>query len=230
MRKGSRSTTVGCSIGDSPEIFRRDTATIITSPDSMKIQFPIANLTACLAVLAAGGQGAERHADGSQAESIPQQYVAWARTHAHELALDGASLADAGMEGFARLTAVIGKARLVTIGEPFHGGHEPLAMRNRAIRYCITELGFTAVALETGLSPSKRLYDYVLGVANASDAALAESFSYGFGRFGENLELLHWLRAYNARQPDSRRVRLYGIDMTGQVFPNAYRSLDAVLG
>jgi len=38
---------------------------------------------------------------------------------------------------------IIGDAQVVAFGKPIHGGHEPLAMRNRLIRYGITQLGFT---------------------------------------------------------------------------------------
>jgi erythromycin esterase len=102
-------------------------------------------------------------------------------------------------------------------------------MRNRLIRYAVTNLGFTAVALETALSPSKRLYDHVLGKTTETDSALKEAFSYGFGNLPENLELIGWLRTYNAAQPLARKVRLYGIDLTGQYAPYAFRSVEAVL-
>ena len=100
---------------------------------------------------------------------------------------------------------------------------------NRLIRYAVTQLGFTAVALETGLTTSKRLYDHVLGKTTETESAVKEAFSYGFGALPENLELIQWLRSYNATQPPERRVRLYGIDLTGQEFPYAYRSVEAVL-
>jgi erythromycin esterase len=127
------------------------------------------------------------------------------------------------------LKNMIGEAHVVAFGQPFSSGHEPLAMRNRLIRYAVSQLGFTAVALETGLSTSKRIYDYVLGKTTETDSTLKESFSYGFGSLPENLELIQWLRTWNATQPQARRVRFYGIDLTGQASPYAYRSVEAVL-
>ena len=102
-------------------------------------------------------------------------------------------------------------------------------MRNRFIRYAVTQLGFTAIALETGLSTSKLIYDHVLGKTNETDSALKASFGYGFGRYPENQELIRWLRTWNAAQPPGRRVHFYGIDLTGQLFPDAHRSVEAVL-
>ncbi len=156
-----------------------------------------------------------------------QAFRQWARGHVHPIAsvVEGAH-DDADLQA---LRNIIGGAHVVAFGEPIHGGHEPLAMRNRLIRYGVTRLGFTAVALETCLSSSKRLYDHVLGRTTETDSALKETFCYGFGDLPENLELIRWLRTYNATQPPARQVRLYGIDLTGQYFPYAYRSVEAVL-
>jgi erythromycin esterase len=156
-----------------------------------------------------------------------QAFREWARDHAHPItSVDEGGHNDADLQC---LSNIIGDAHVVAFGEPVHGGHEPLAMRNRLIRYGVTQLGFTAVALETCLSSSKRLYDHVLGRTTETDPALKEAFCYGFGDLPENFELIRWLRAYNAAQQPARQVRFYGVDLTGQYFPSAYRSVEAVL-
>ena len=50
------------------------------------------------------------------------------------------------------LKSLVGAARVVALGEPTHGAHEPLAFRNRLIRFLVEQMGFTAVALETGFT------------------------------------------------------------------------------
>jgi len=164
-------------------------------------------------------------AAGQNAPTVAFQQ--WARQHVH--AISSVEDDTYGNADLRALNNIIGGAHVVAFGEPFHHGHEPLAMRNRLIRYAVTELGFTAVALETALTTSKRLYDHVLGKTTETESALREAFSYGFGGLPENLELIRWLRSYNATQPPERRVRLYGIDLTGQEFPYAYRSVEAIL-
>jgi erythromycin esterase len=145
----------------------------------------------------------------------------WARDHVHPITSVGKDTqGDADLQP---LRNIISDAHVVAFGEPVHGAHEPLAMRNRLIRYGVTRLGFTAVALETCLSSSKRLYDYVLGRTTETDSELKEALCYGFGDLPENLELIRWLRTYNATQPPAGQVCLYGIDLTGQYFPYAYR-------
>ncbi|HEY2824545.1 MAG TPA: erythromycin esterase family protein, partial [Gemmatimonadales bacterium] len=158
------------------------------------------------------------------------EFQRWARAHAVTISFDERSLAEANIDQFAPLKASVGNAHLIALGEPFHGGHEPLDARNRLVRYCIARLGCTAVALETGFSNSKRLYDYVLGRSTESDSAIKTAFSYGFGGIKENIDLLHWLRDYNASQSAGKKVRLYGIDITGALFdPFGFRSLQSVL-
>ena len=94
----------------------------------------------------------------AHAQNPPTQPLRqWAHNHVHPIASVHESSGDADMQP---LRNIIGDAHVVAFGEPIHGAHEPLAMRNRLIRYGVTRLGFTAVALETCLSSSKRLYDY----------------------------------------------------------------------
>src|SRR5437016_426136 len=107
-----------------------------------------------------------------------QAFHEWARDHVHAITSVDKDTHD---DDLRPLRNIIGGAHVVAFGEPVHGAHEPLAMRNRLIRYGVTRLGFTAVALETCLSSSKRLYDYVLGRTTETDSALKGAFCYGFG-------------------------------------------------
>ena len=169
-----------------------------------------------------------RQAVPSAHDASPQAlFRQWAATHAHPLRLDQL---ESSVGDLKPLGAILGDSRLVAFGEPFHGGHEPLLMRNRIVKYLVSTEGFTAVALETSLAKSKLLYDYVLGTSPASDSALQSAFSYGFGALKENVELVRWLRAWNAGRADSARVRIYGMDLTGQMTSSAAASVEAVLG
>src|SRR5262245_21084398 len=118
------------------------------------------------------------------AQTVPRaEFVQWARDHAHAITTGK------GPDSWEPLRIVVGDARVVALGEPLHGFRGPLAVRNQVVQYLVERLGFTAVALETGLSPSKLLHDSVAGRVREPDAVLARAFSYGFGNFDENLEL-----------------------------------------
>ncbi|WP_411338594.1 erythromycin esterase family protein [Sphingopyxis sp. J-6] len=148
-------------------------------------------------------------------------FVAWARANASPLSLC------TGLDAAGR---AIGDAPVVALGEPVHGGHEPLAFRNCLFRYLVEERSFTAIALETGLSESRALDNYVAGGGGTVRDVARQGFTWGFWRFPENIELLDWIRAYNADPRHGRKIRIYGIDMSGGEasgeWRNARRTLD----
>ncbi|MFI2609168.1 hypothetical protein [Kitasatospora sp. NPDC018616] len=50
------------------------------------------------------------------------------------------------------LSALVGDAAVVGLGEATHGTHEFFTMKQRAFRHLVAEKGFTTVALETSWS------------------------------------------------------------------------------
>jgi erythromycin esterase len=111
------------------------------------------------------------------AQDAPTEaFKQWATQHVHSIASVDTDTADNA--DLRPLREIVGDAHLLAFGEPFHGGHEPLAIRNRLIRYAVTQLGFKAVAFEAGLTTSKRIYDHVIGRTTETEAALKEAFSY----------------------------------------------------
>ncbi|HEX4826019.1 MAG TPA: erythromycin esterase family protein [Candidatus Polarisedimenticolaceae bacterium] len=118
------------------------------------------------------------------------------------------------------LAPIIGQARVVALGEPEHGIHEFLDLRNRVVELLVTEMGVTAIAAETGYSESVAVDDYVLGRENPGPEDLrrvvASVFSWSGGTaYPENQALLSWLRTYNSRASVTRKVCFYGLDLTG---------------
>src|SRR6186713_2519891 len=86
-------------------------------------------------------------------------FIEWARRHALPL-----HVVDSTDDGdLAGVADSIANARIVALGEPAHGAHEPLGFRNRLFRYLVTHHGFTAIALETGCTEARRIDDFVLG-------------------------------------------------------------------
>jgi hypothetical protein len=85
------------------------------------------------------------------AHSADDAFVTWAAANALPMATLESS------EDFSDLQClkpVVGTARIVALGEPTHGAHEPLAFRNRLIRFLVEQMGFTAIALESGFTES----------------------------------------------------------------------------
>lgn len=162
-----------------------------------------------------------------------EAFVAWARSHAIPLKSDDPAGSLRQTDDMAQVRNIVGTARIVALGEPAHGAHEPLAFRNRLFQYLVENLQFTAIALESGLCESKRVQEFVTGGAGDAAQIARDSISWGFGKFGENVELLRWIRAYNEDPKHPHKVNFYGIDMCGGDeggFPHARIALDNVLG
>ncbi|MBL9138647.1 MAG: erythromycin esterase family protein [Verrucomicrobiales bacterium] len=126
----------------------------------------------------------------------------------------------------------VGDRRLVALGEPTHGTREPLALRNQLFQLLVQESGFTAIALETGFSESKAVQNYIDGGPGEPRELLRQQLSWGFGGFPENLALVEWMRAYNADPGHRRKLRFYGIDLSGAgdgAFPRARRAVEFAL-
>ncbi len=150
-----------------------------------------------------------------------QSFEDWANTHAAPIQTvePGGDLAD-----LRPLKPIIGAARVVAFGEPAHGAHEPLAFRNWLFRYLVEELGFTAIAIESGLPESRPIFDFVAGGPGVTGQVTRENLSCGGGEQQENQDLIRWIREYNAAAAHSRKVRFYAIDIgrCGQGTPLAY--------
>jgi erythromycin esterase len=137
--------------------------------------------------------------------------ASWAKAHATLIKLDESRITAPDFRSF---NPLIGDAHVVALGEPTHGAHEPLAIRNTLFRYAVEKLGFTAIALETGLPESKAVAAYVAGGPGNVAQIVRDNFTWGFGSFQENVELVQWMRVYNANPAHRRKIRFYGIDLS----------------
>jgi erythromycin esterase-like protein len=116
------------------------------------------------------------------------------------------------------LLALIGDARIVLLGEASHGTHEFYRERARITTRLITELGFTAVAIEGDWPDAHRVDRYVRDQGGDGDA---EEALRGFRRFptwmwrnADVLDFVGWLRAHNDRLArGAHKTGLYGLDL-----------------
>jgi erythromycin esterase len=155
---------------------------------------------------------------------LTEAFRAWAKSTAIRVNPDAPEVA--------AIDAVVGSARVVALGEPTHGAPELLAFRNRLFRVLVERLGFTAIALETGFTEAHAINRFVLGGPGDAATVARTHLSWGFGEFAGNHELLQWMRDYNANSSSGRKIRFYGIDLTGAkhgAFPDARRAIDFAL-
>ncbi|HSM35769.1 MAG TPA: erythromycin esterase family protein [Longimicrobiales bacterium] len=122
--------------------------------------------------------------------------------------------AEAG-HGFADLEPlreVIGDARIVALGEATHGTREFFQLKHRMLEFLVTELGFDVFAIEATLPEALNVNRYVLTGEGDPARALAGMYFWIWDT-EEVLELIRWMRRYNADPRHERKVSFYGVDM-----------------
>jgi erythromycin esterase len=119
-----------------------------------------------------------------------------------------------GLDDLQPIAQMIGAARVVALGEATYGARELVQLRHRLVELLVGQLGFTAFALEAGGAEAMAVNDYVVHGKGDPRAALA-----GLGQWPweteEMVDLVRWLRGYNADPHHRRKVAFYGIDLQG---------------
>src|SRR5918999_1617095 len=156
-------------------------------------------------------------------------FISGAKTHATPLAAPDAP----GCADLEPLRPALTNARVIALGELIHDARELHLFRNRLVRCLTAHFGVTAVAIESGFADMAILHEALLQPAASVAELTRQRISYGWGGIPEVQALTESMRSYNARQPHPRRIRLYGIDITGAdgsgSFNRARRSIDELI-
>jgi len=158
---------------------------------------------------------------GALRAQAPQE--AWIRANAMPILSTepGQSFRD-----LAPLGAMIGEARVVALGEATHGTREFFQLKHRILEYLVEEKGFTIFAIEAGMPECRVVNDYVLEGRGDPARALAGLYFWTWDT-EEVLDMIRWMRRYNADPGHPRKVQFCGFDM--QFTPAAYRNVKAFL-
>ncbi|MEU6163207.1 erythromycin esterase family protein [Streptomyces tanashiensis] len=112
------------------------------------------------------------------------------------------------------LSAMVGKAKVVGLGEATHGSHEFFAMKERVFRHLVEECGFTTFALEMSWSAGLRIDEYLQGGPGDPRRIAEETLAGSPWEREEFVSLIGWMREHNRRRP-GRRVHFMGDDLGG---------------
>ncbi|HZR41587.1 MAG TPA: erythromycin esterase family protein [Ktedonobacteraceae bacterium] len=117
----------------------------------------------------------------------------------------------APLDDLAPISQIVGNASLVALGEASHGGHEFFVMKHRLLRFLVEKMGFTLFAMEMSWMQAEAINDYVLtGTGDAR--SLLRKNTYRVWNTQEVLDLIEWLRAYNADAHHTQKVHFAGFD------------------
>jgi len=117
--------------------------------------------------------------------------------------------AESGFEDLQPLKKLIGNARIVALGENTHGTSEVFKIKHRLIEFLASEMNFTILSIELGMPESYEVNEYVL-YGKGDPKALLKKFSFWPFNNQEFLDLIEWMRKYNAS--GKGRVQFTGFD------------------
>jgi erythromycin esterase len=133
-------------------------------------------------------------------------------TGLQEMALPfDSAIPESGFDDLAAFPAIVGDARIVALGEATHGTSEFFMMKHRLTELLVTELGFTIFAIEAPWPATKIINQYVHG-GDANRQQLLDGLSFWVWQTQEVLDLIEWMREYNAR-PGVAMVSFQAFDM-----------------
>jgi len=139
-----------------------------------------------------------------------ETFIEWAREHAVPLSIPRQ---DDDYDDLRFLPSVIGRTRIVAVGESAHYLHEWNRWRARLFKYLALEHGFTTFVLESALVEGRFVHEYVAGVDHDWDS-VAAAINNVWGVWAEINELIRWMRDWNEDPERPTELRFYGMDGT----------------
>lgn len=115
------------------------------------------------------------------------------------------------------LASRVTAADVIGLGEASHGSRTVRQWRRQLVEYLVGTVGVRTLALEAPLSAVQPLDAYVLGEREDGDAVVA-GLDWLWATAGV-LELVNWVRAFNAGRDPADCVRLRGIDIREPATP-----------
>jgi erythromycin esterase len=142
-------------------------------------------------------------------EPAPSATTDWLKQHSVTLTTTDPA---ASLDDIAPLTAMIGSAPVVGLGEGTHGTREFFQMKHRIVQHLVTKMGFTHFTIEATSLEADELNRYVQGAGGNPKSLLSRLYFWNL-RSQEVLDVIEWLRAYNSTVPTASRVQFSGFDI-----------------
>ena len=118
-----------------------------------------------------------------------------------------------GFSDLQPLKQVLKGVKVVGLGETTHGTREIFQMKHRLLEFLVTEMGFNTFAVEASFAACQPINDYVL-YGKGDRATVLTGQWYVVWDTEVFSDMLDWLRAYNQKVPDEKKVKFQGLDIT----------------
>ncbi|MFP5284190.1 MAG: erythromycin esterase family protein, partial [Thermoanaerobaculia bacterium] len=152
--------------------------------------------------------GGRRWVDRRQPAAPPSAAaVSWLRQRAVRF---DTPVAGHGFSDLQPLKALIGDARIVSLGEQTHGTREFFQMKHRLTEFLASEMGFTLFAIEANMPEAHKVNEYVL-TGQGDPRQLLQGMYFWTWNTQEVLDMIEWMREFN--QSGKGRIQFLGFDM-----------------
>jgi erythromycin esterase len=160
-------------------------------------------------------QDAVAYVDGKQIVNQRRQAqptsAAIAELEAHALVIPTLAF-DADSAQLARVGAAVGDSRIVGMGEGSHGTSQFSALKDRLFKYLVERKGFTIFAIEAYWGAGLYVDRYIKTGRGTAEQAVA-SLVYWPWDTPQMVDLVRWMREYNAKPGNHPILSFVGIDM-----------------
>ncbi len=124
----------------------------------------------------------------------------------HTIAIDTVQ-AGSGFEDLQPLKSILEGKRIVALGEATHGTREFFQMKHRMLEFLVREMGYEHFGMETSAETAQVINDYIAGGSGNP----REVLYWPWGTV-EVMDMLDWMRTYNADPRTTRKITFHGID------------------
>ena len=118
---------------------------------------------------------------------------------------------DADFSDLAKLKPILKDKSIIGIGEATHGTHEFFVFKHRMLEFLVKEMGVKIFVIEDDFAGTQIANDYVNGKGDIQTAL--NGIGFGIWRTQEFIDMLNWVKTYNATQAPENKVRYFGCDM-----------------
>ncbi len=111
------------------------------------------------------------------------------------------------------LKAALKDKKLIGLGESAHGVGSFFLLKQRLLEFLVKEEGVKVLFTETDVAGTTTANDYIL-YGKGDIQQVRKDWATGVWATQEFMDMLEWLKQYNATQTDVNKVQVFGFDMT----------------
>jgi erythromycin esterase len=160
-------------------------------------------------------QDAVSYVDGkrivNQRQQAPPTSALIAELQAHALVIPTLAF-DADSAQLAKVGAAVGDSHIVGMGEGSHGTSQFFAFKDRLFKYLVESKGFTVFAMEAYWGAGLYVDRYIKTGRGTAEQAVA-SLAFWTWDTPQVVDLVRWMREYNAKPGNHPILSFVGIDM-----------------